>query len=426
MTEHLDGAEREVVVVGTNHRSGSVLFRDSIFVEEGAMPAFLSDVVGRGLSECLVLSTCDRVELHAASTQPDTAVALMQNVLADRAGMPREDALAQLYAHRGVDALRHIFAVASSLDSMVVGEPQVLGQVRASHTAAAQAGTIGPVLERAMQAAYAAAKRVRTETQIARGPVSIAASAVQVARDVHGDLTKHRCLVLGPGEMGELMLAQLRQAGLRTMTVAAVSMARAEAAARRLGGTAVTLDAIDQALPLADIVIADLGSGRPLLTADAIRQALAARRRRPQFIIDSAVPGDVDPAVAELEDVFLYDLDDLEAVAQEGRVGREAASTAAWAIIDQALEAFEQDGRAREAVPAMVRLQQHFEGVRAHLLARGGTMDATEATRMLVNRLLHDPYTSLRQAAAKNDPDMLAQAALRLFRLDKNHTEDRE
>ncbi len=426
MTAPRERVASEVVVVGTNHRSGSVTLRDRIFVEEAAMPVFLSEVAQRGLDECLVLSTCDRVELHAATTQPGAGIAALQDVLVDRAAAPREETLGQLYAHRGAAAVRHIFSVAASLDSMVVGEPQVLGQVRASHATAAQAGTVGPILERTMQAAYAAAKRVRTETQIARGPVSIATSAVQVARDVHGTLAQHRCLVLGPGEMGELMLEQLRQAGLHDVTVAAATATRADAAARRLGGIGVTIAEIDQALPQADIVIADLGTGRPLLTAAAVEQALAARRRRPQFIIDAAIPGDVEATVADLDDVFLYNIDDLEAVAQEGRAGREAAATAAWAIVDEALDGFERDVRTRDAAPAIVRLQQHFEGVRDEILARGGDLDAAEATRMLVNRLLHDPFTTLRQAAADTNPDALAEAAMALFRLDNNKAGKRE
>ncbi len=409
--------EREVIVVGTNHRSGSVLLRDSIFIEEVAIPIFLSELAARGLSECMVLSTCDRVEIHAAHEEPAAAVPLVEDVLVKRAGLPREETLAQLYSHRGAAALRHIFAVAASLDSMVVGEPQVLGQVRASHTAAVQAGTLGPVLERTMQAAYAAAKRVRAETAIARGPVSMAASAVQVARDVHGDLAQCRCLVIGPGEMGELMLEQMRQAGLRHVSIAAFNTARAEAAARRHGCNAVVLSALEQALPLADIIVADLGSGHRLLESAAVKKAIAVRRHRPQFIIDAAIPSDIDPAVAQLADVFLYDLDDLEGVANEGRAGREAAAESAWAIIDEALSTFERNRREREAVPALVRLQQHFDCVREDVLARRCGLDAPEATRLLVNRLLHGPYSVLRQAAEEND-DELAKAAMHLFRLD--------
>ena len=187
------------------------------------MPAFLAEVAAQGLDECIVLSTCDRVEIHAAHVAPATAVPMVQEIFVKRASLPREETLAQLYDLRGAAALRHVFAVVASLDSMVVGEPQILGQVRASHAAAIQAGTMGPALEHAMQAAYAAAKRVRADTPIARGPVSIASSAVQVARDIHGDLARCRCLLIGAGEMGELMLEQLRHAGLRHLTVAAVS-----------------------------------------------------------------------------------------------------------------------------------------------------------------------------------------------------------
>ena len=426
MTNPRQPDEREVIVVGTNHRSGSMFLRDRIFVEDGALPAFLAEVAAQGLDECMVLSTCDRVEIHAAHEAPEIAVPLVQEVLVRRASLPREETLAQLYSLRGAPALRHVFAVVASLDSMVVGEPQILGQVRASHAAAIQAGTMGLVLEHTMQAAYAAAKRVRADTLIARGPVSMAASAVQVARDIHGDLGHCRCLLIGAGEMGELMLEQLRQAGLRHLTVAAVSESRAAATGRRHGCHAIALPALGQALPDADIVITDLASGRHLLDAATVNKAIIARRRRPQFIIDAAIPGDVDPAVALLDDVFLYDLDDLEGVAHEGRAGREASALAAWAIIDEALSAFERNRQERGAVPAMVRLQQHFESVRADILARPECVDAAEATRLLVNRLLHDPYAVLRRAAAEEETDSLARAAMHLFHLDDDTKEGME
>lgn len=390
------------------------------------MPAFLAEVAAQGIDECMVLSTCDRVEVHAAHAEPAAAVPLLQDVFVRRASLSREETLAQLYNHRGTAALRHVFSVAASLDSMVVGEPQVLGQVRASHAAAVQAGTMGPALEQTMQAAYAAAKRVRSDTPIARGPVSMAASAVQVARDIHGDLGHCRCLLIGAGEMGELMLEQLRHAGLRHLTVAAVSKSRAEAAGRRHGCDTIDLAALGQALPHADIVIADLASGRHLLDAATVTKAIVARRRRPQFIIDAAVPGDIDPAVATLDDVFVYDLDDLEGVAHEGRAGREGAARAAWAIIDEALSAYERDRHERDAVPAMVRLRQHFESARADILARPEGVDAAEATRLLVNRLLHDPYTILRRAAAEGESDRLAKAAMYLFRLENDPEGDKE
>ena len=418
MTPRDTSGQKKVVVVGTNQRSGLAALRDSLFVEDGAVPSFLAEMAGQGLGECLVMSTCDRVEIHAAHEDPGFAARLAEGVFARRAKLSRQELHAQLYTHMGIPAVRHIFAVAASLDSMVVGEPQVLGQVRASHAAAVQAGTIGPALENVLQAAYGAAKRVRSETAIARGPVSMAASAVQVARDVHGDLDRVRCLLIGAGEMGELMVEQLQLAGLGDLTVAAATPARAAAAARRHGCDSVTFDDLAHALPQADIVVAAVGSGRHLVGSAQVAAALTERRRRPMFFIDAAVPGDIDPAVGGVDDAFVYDLDDLESVAQEARTGREEAAQTAWRIIDEALDTFQRRQNERGAVPALVRLRDHFESARADILSTADPADAADATRRLVNRLLHDPYTVLRRTAATREDEKLTAAALRLFRLD--------
>ncbi|MHA1564443.1 MAG: glutamyl-tRNA reductase [Alphaproteobacteria bacterium] len=416
----------QLVILGANHRSSSVELRDRLFVADAEAPGFLADLVRAGVGQCMVMSTCDRVEIQAVASSPPIAIAAIQDALVRRAGQPAAAIASQLYTLTGPEALRHLFAVASSLDSMMVGESQVLGQVKASHQLAGEAGTMGPELAAVLQAAYGAAKRIRIDTDIARGPVSIATCAVQVAKDIQGDLSRRTCLLIGGGDMGALMLEYLNQAGLHQLVVGATTLARAQAIARPYGCPAVSYDDLAPALEAADIVIAAAGTGHNLVTARMVEGALRRRRRRPIFIIDAAVPGDVERAVHDLEAAFRYDLDDLETVAQEGRLAREAAAGQAWGLLDEEISAFHRDRAARRAVPAVVRLQQYFETARSEILAGNTGLSAQEATRLLVNKLLHGPYRVLREAASDNegcDAEMEHFIA-RLFALDAQEQDD--
>ena len=325
---------------------------------------------------------------------------------------------------RSEAAVRHVFEVASSLDSQIVGEPHVLGQLKAAHRMAVAAGMTGPELEAALQAAYAAAKRVRSGTTIAEGATSIVAAAAQVARDLHGNLKRCSALLMGLGDMGTLVLDGLKEAGLERLTVAAPVDRRAAAAARRLGGHFAPWAEIETALDTADIVVTAAGLGRYILSAAAVGAALKRRRYRPVFVVDAAIPADVEPEVGGLDDAYVYDLADLERVALEGRVGRQGALQAARAIVDGAITAFVRDRAERAAVPAVAALRAHFEAERRRLLAEHGELDAAAATRLLVNRLLHRPSEVLRSLAAADGDELPERAAaerllFRLFRLDE-------
>lgn len=413
-------------VIGANHRTSSGALRDRLATEEVETPELLERLRGLGFDQALWLSTCDRVELHAAHSRPLEAALAAADCMAERAGLDPAELSNQLFTLTGAAAVRHLFAVACSLDSQVVGEPHVLGQVKAAHRMASSAGLTGPELEAELQAAYATAKRVRSETPIAEGATSIVAAAVQVARDVHGDLKRVSALVLGTGDMGAMVLDGLREAGLERVTVAAPVDRRAEAAARRTGGHFVRWDDLEQALPAADIVVAAVGLGRYVLTGAMMDAAMRKRRRRPVFVVDTGVPADVEPGVADLREAFVYDLADLERVALAGRVGREAAARAAWAIVDEAVNAFARERAERAAVPAVAALRARFEAERRRLLAENGALDAGAATRLLINRLLHGPSEALRGMAADADGAGLAERAqaerllVRLFRLDED------
>ena len=389
----------DFLVIGVNHRSGTAALREALYVEESRQPELLARLKAAGLSQAIFLSTCDRSEVQAIAADPEAAAAAVRQAFAGQARVPEQEVAAQSYMFAGAEALRHVFAVAASLDSQVIGEPQVLGQVKEAHRLAQAAGLAGGRLEEALQAAYATAKRVRSETGLAEQPISIAAVVVGLARQLHGDLARARGLLIGTGEMGDLVVEQLRRAGLGGVAIAHPSARRAELAARRYGGHHLTLDQLDDGLTTADVVVGALGSGQPVVTAPAMDRAIRARRRRPVLLIDVAIPADIDPAVDRLDDVFRYELDDLERAAMRGRSTRASAATAAWALVDEAVAAFLGRQAARTADPLIVALRQRFEATRDAVLAEGPG-DAATATRLLVNRLLHEPSAELRSLGA--------------------------
>lgn len=388
------------MAVGVNHRSSSLALRDRLFVEEHALPGYLERLRQAGLGQAIVLSTCDRVEVQAIADDLAAAARGIKETMAAHGGVAPGDLDGQAYVLADEDAVRHIFAVAASLDSLVVGEPQVLGQVKASHRLSRELGMVGAELEAVLQAAYGAAKRVRSETAIGERPVSIAAAAQQIARDLHGDLGRCSALLIGGGEMGELIVRELRAAGLGHLVVTHPNDARADAVARQLACHAAAFTDLSDHLAAADIVVSSLGARRHTVAAAMVQDALRRRRRKPIFLIDAAVPGDIDPGSDRVDGVFLYDLGDLERVAMEGRASRESAAANAQKILDAEVDAFVRARAERAAVPALVRLRQHFEAARAQALADAGG-DAEKATRLLINRLLHDPSHTLRALATQ-------------------------
>ncbi len=414
-----------LLIVGANHRSSPLGLRDALFVEDPEMPAVLAALREDGFHEALLLSTCDRVEVIAAADDPAAAAARVQGFLAARAGVAPAALTGQIYALTGAEAVRHLFAVASALDSLVIGEPHVLGQVKAAHRLCREAALSGPDLEACLQAAYTAAKRVRTETSVAAGPVSVASSAAQTARDLFGDLTGIRVLyAAGGAEMGDLVVENLLAAGAQDLRVTARRANRADALARAWQAHVLPFDGLSRALAEAEVVVTGIGGRTYGVTEEAVKAALKARRQRPILFIDTGIPGDVEPAVNRIDNAFLYDLEDLERVAEQGRAGREAAARAAWAIVADEVEAFLRTRAERSAVPVIAALHRHFEAERARALAEAGG-DAERATRLLVGRLLHDPALALRGLAAEDaagdaDEDFKTAEALvrRLFGLE--------
>jgi glutamyl-tRNA reductase len=399
-----------LAVVGIDHRTAPPALRDALFLTDEDLDPFAATLRAAGVGQAIVLSTCDRLEVQLVAGDP-AAVARTCDAFATLArdrGVAGAGAPAA--ARTGEAALRHVFRVACALESRVAGEPQILGQVKAADRRARQAGMMGPELDAILAAAYGAAKRVRSETTIGERPTSMAAAALAVARDVHGDLGRAALLILGTGELGEMMFDLLRGAGLRRAAVADPRGQRAEAHARRLAINVAAFDRLADALADADIVIGAAGAGRLLIDRAAMERAAQRRRRRPVLILDFAVPRDVDPAVDAVEGVYRYDVDDLEGIALQGRAGREGELARAEAIVEEELARAAAARARRAAGPLIVALRRRFDDARRQALADAGG-DAARATELMGNRLLHAAQAHLRDLAAPGaDPAALAAA----------------
>ncbi|MDV7339778.1 glutamyl-tRNA reductase [Terasakiella sp. A23] len=397
----LFSSDAKVLVIGANHRSSSLALRDRLFLDEAEVIPFLDRLKAAGVEQSLVVSTCDRVEVHAVDHNPDKAIGLIIDILAERAELDVETIRSQLYIYQDQEAVRHIFRVTASLDSLMVGEPQVVGQVKDAHRWAVEAGTVGTELERIFQAAYGTAKRVRSETAVGERPVSIASVAVQIAKELHGDLDRCRGLLIGAGDMGELTAQNLIEAGLKDFTCIHSFDGRAKMIARNLSCHAESFDARDRLAAEADIILTSMNKRSRVVTKDMVAYALKVRKNKPIFLIDTGIPGDIDPGVNDVDGAFLYDLHDLEQVAMEGRASREAEARAAATILEKDLNEFFKGKEERVAVPLVTSLRDRFEQERQSVLASCGD-DADKATRLLINRLLHTPSEELRSLAALN------------------------
>ena len=425
---------RDFVVVGLSHRTAPVEVRERLAVAPGELERELRDLAAEtGLEEALLISTCNRVELYATSRNPVDAAHEAKETMAKRlVGIADHDVL---YQERGIDVVRHIFRVASSLDSLVVGEPQILGQVKEAFDAANEAGTVGTLLNRCFSQAFSTAKRVRNETGIAEGTVSVSSIACELAKKIFGNLQGRRTLLLGAGEMGEAAARSLRQTGTK-LHVINRSDERAEALARACDGRAVPYEQLTTELAEADVVIASTASPQFILTPKLMKSVVRTRRHRPLFIIDIAVPRDVDPRIGNMDNVFVYDVDDLQQVAEENLAVRAREAAQAERIIEEEVESFISWRRSLELAPTIVALRKRFGEVAEEELRRAlprleGVGDADRAvleamSRSLVNKLLHQPMTELKAGAGQPDGALLIDAVRRLFALADDSSESRE
>ena len=405
------------LVVGANHRSSAAATREALFMADARVKLFLGRLRDAGIAQAVVMSTCDRVEVQAAVPNPEDAARRITALLADEAGLEAGALSPELYLLTDDAAVRHVFLVASALDSQVVGEPNVSGQIKDAHQLSRELGMTGSELEAVLQAAYAAAKRVRSETAVGEGAVSVAAAAAEIAREVHGDLARCSAILAGGGEMGVLIADRLLHSGLGRLVVACRARGRAEMLARQWSCHHAPFDALDQILPEADIVITAQAGGATLIGAEQIRAALAKRRQRPVFLVDAAIPADIDRAAGELEGAFLYHLDDLEDIARQGLAGRSQAAAAAREIVEREVELFLGERAGRTASPLVTALRAHFAEARDAALREAGG-DAERATRLMMNWLLHAPSSALRALGAAGSAKEAEALVRRLFGLE--------
>ncbi|HEY4560776.1 MAG TPA: glutamyl-tRNA reductase [Lysobacter sp.] len=407
-------------VIGLNHATAPVDVRERVAFAGDALGNALAEVCALpGVNEVALLSTCNRTELYADAADDEAALA---DWLARRSGVGA-DLHAYLYRHHEADAVRHLFRVATGLDSLVLGEPQILGQVKDAWATARAAGTLGNRLDRLFQHAFTTAKRARTDTRIGANPVSVASTAVKLAQESFAALDQSTVLLIGAGETIELAARHLVQAGAKRLLVANRTLAHAQELAVRHGGYALPLGDLDKHLPEADVVISATASREPILRATQVDAALAARRRRPMLLIDLAVPRDIAADVALLDDVFLYTVDDLERAIEENRRSRREAADEAEAIVELQVARFREKLAASGRSEPVKRIRAHGEAARAEVLAKAKQQlaagmspeDALEfLAHTLTNRLLHAPTVAVREAAAQGDAD-LARATERLF-----------
>lgn len=417
-----------VVVLGLSHKGAPLALRERAAIPAAALPEALAGLqAAGGFSEAFIVSTCNRTELYAVAEDPHRAKKDLIFFLCDYREIPEADVAPYVYFHAGREAVRHLFRVASSLDSLVVGETQVISQVKEAYVAASAARTVGPVLHPLVQRALHAAKRVHAETAIGERKVSVASVAVDFAARVFQRMSDRSALVLGAGETAELVVQQLAEEGVKRFVVANRDRARADEVASARGGRAIDLAQAPLALAEADVVLACLAVDAPFISRTDVARALAERRGQPIFLLDLGVPRNVDPSVVELEGAFLYTIDDLRTVVLENTAEREKEVSRCEAILDEEVaSAFAALGGS-DLSPVISSLYDSLHAMGREEIERSRTWlrelspahqeEVREIVRRLVNRILHSPMSALKEGGANGDAEELARSLRRLFRL---------
>ena len=413
-----------LITLGLSHHHAPLNVRERAAFTESELPDALQRLRGlSGVDEAAILSTCNRTELFTVAA-PE-ALAVVRQWWARERSLAEADLEKHIYVHRDTGGVMHTLRVAAGLDSMVVGEPQILGQVKQSFSIAGRAGTLGPVLSRLFQHTLAVSKLVRSRTQIGAHPVTVAYAAVQMARQLFADLRGQTALLIGAGDTVQLLARHLHRQGVGRLVIANRSMERAERLARETHGYAISLADVPEYLSQADLIVSGTSARGYMLERAAIQRAVAKRRHKPVFMIDLAVPRDIDPGVSDLEDIYLYTVDDLRAVIAENLKIREAAAQQAEALIEDYAQDFEHWLESRDAGTTIRRIRTQARCHRdivldkaRRRLAAGDSPDAVLAfvADTLSNRLLHAPSHALKSACAV-DQAWLQAAAQKLFEL---------
>ena len=425
-------AAGDVFVVGVSWRTAPVGVRERLAFRDEEVDAALAELTAApDIEEAVILSTCNRVEIYGSCAAPGMAAASAQvrSFLARSRGVAAEGLASHLYERVDEDAVRHLFRVAAALDSMVVGESQILGQLKDAYGAAVRAQTAGPILGRSMEKAFQVAKRVRSETGVSRGAANVSSVAVELARRVFGDLQGKTVLVVGAGKMSALAARHLHAAGAAGILVTNRSPERATELADEVDGTAHPWSDLERLFTEADVVLSSTGASEPILTAKLIKAAMKARRWKPLVIVDIAVPRDAEPAVGKLDGVYLFDIDDLQKVVRENIAERQKEADAALVLVDAEVNEHRKWLRAQRVVPTIKSLREHFHQVAAaevdrciREIEKATTAEETQnAVRrmgeLIANKLLHLPMSALK-GGEQAEVEVLVEVTNRLFALD--------
>jgi glutamyl-tRNA reductase len=417
-------------ITGVNHKTAPVEVRERLAFDGHALSEALVALKGRpGFCEGMILSTCNRVEVALTCEENSkTAAVAVDEFLADTRQVRREWVTPYLYHFEDSDAIRHLFRVASSLDSMVIGEPQILGQLKSAYSLAKEHGAVSGFMDALLTRAFSVAKRVRSETDIGANAVSISYAAVELAREIFGSLEGKKIMIVGAGKMSELAARHLRRSGAGQILVTNRTHERALEMVELFDGKLVDYTRFLSALPEVDIVISSSAAPHYIIVREDVKKVLEARRNRPMFLIDIAVPRNIEPTVNELDNVFLYDIDDLQKVIETNLHGRMDSAKEAEAIVHEEVERMMARLKAREVAPTIVKLQDELERLRAAEVARMRTKLgaltpeqelAIEAlTKSMMNKIAHGPISEIRRQASQPDGHYFINAVRKVFRLD--------
>jgi glutamyl-tRNA reductase len=429
----------ELFVVGISWRTAVVAIREKLAFREEEVPGALRALVAaHPVAEALLVSTCNRVEVYGVSKPGVDATGPVRRFLAEQRGLAAADVADVLYDYRGSEAVRHVFKVASALDSLVLGEAQILGQIKDAYGVAGSAGTSGPVLGRCLERAFGVAKRVRTETSISRGAANVSSVAVELAKRVFGELSGKHVLVVGAGKMSRLAARHLFANGATEIAVTNRSPEKAQALAAEIDGVAKPWADLEQLLAHADIVISSTGAREPVLTKPLFKKVTKLRKWRPMTVIDIAVPRDADPVIGDFDGVYLFNIDDLEKIVHANLAERANAAEHAKRIVEHEAGQFEQWLRTQGVVPTIKALREHFNKIAdgelqkaLDLLSRREHTPAQQreavqrVVQLVVNKLLHAPTTALRESQP-DDAAVRAMVLCELFGIEPIDGDDRE
>ncbi len=425
-----------LLIIGVNHKVAPVEVREKLAHTADCENPVVAIKNIPGCRECCFLGTCNRVEVICSSTATEsTAYAIRQHLFAG-SGLTDEEVEKYSYLHVGREAVNHLFRVAASLDSMIVGEPQILGQLKKAYKAAAELSTVGPVLNKFINKSFSVAKRVRTETNIGSSAVSISYAAVQLAKKILGTLADKRVMLVGAGEMAELAAEHLIAHGIAGVVVANRTLERAITLAQRFNGTAVTLEGMAAELENVDILISSTGATGLVLMRDDVKPIMRQRMNRPLFLIDIAVPRDLDPKLNDLDNVYLYDIDNLKDVVEVNKSERQKEADCASRIVDEETVKFQRWLEGMDVTPTIVSLRQKADELRQAELERTLSqlkdlspkqIKAIEVlAASITNKMLHHPIVFLKAKAAPEEQTLKLDLIRKVFALDPDPTDDED